>query len=61
MQDAHADVVLWSSWTSFFSNSLVSIVLVSGAGLAACPPQPTTHALDSGASLQYSPPSLPCG
>ncbi|EFN55254.1 hypothetical protein CHLNCDRAFT_134588 [Chlorella variabilis] len=26
-RDAHADVVLWSSWTSFFSNSLVSIVL----------------------------------
>ena len=29
LQDAHADVVLWSSWTSFFSNSFVSIVLVS--------------------------------
>lgn len=28
-QDAHADVVMWSSWTSFFSNSFVSIVLVS--------------------------------
>lgn len=29
VQDAHADVVMWSSWTSFFSNSFVSIVLVS--------------------------------
>lgn len=26
-RDAHADVVMWSSWTSFFSNSFVSIVL----------------------------------
>lgn len=39
MQDAHADVVLWSSWTSFFSNSLVSIVLVSPAHVAAQPVQ----------------------
>ncbi|PSC69918.1 CWF19 2 [Micractinium conductrix] len=26
-RDAHSDVVMWSSWTSFFSNSFVSIVL----------------------------------
>lgn len=32
--DAHADVVLWASWTSFASNTVVSVVLVS-ANMAA--------------------------
>ena len=27
-RDAHSDVVLWSTWTSFFSNTIVSVVLV---------------------------------
>ena len=27
--DAHADVVLWSSFTSLFSNTVVSVLLVS--------------------------------
>jgi hypothetical protein len=30
-RDAHSDVVLWSTWTSFFSNTIVSVVLVGQA------------------------------
>jgi hypothetical protein len=34
-RDAHSDVVLWASWTSFFSNTVVSVVLVSRLALCA--------------------------
>jgi hypothetical protein len=27
--DAHAEVVLWASWTSFASNTVVSVLMVS--------------------------------
>jgi hypothetical protein len=49
LQDAHADVVLWSSWTSFFSNSLVSIVLVRA--VAEVVPARLPPAASSAASL----------
>ena len=31
-RDAHADVVLWSSWTSFFSNTVISVVVTPAMG-----------------------------